>query len=85
MKGKEILNANGILGTGICLDSACKEDMLATNQTANQLKQAQAQAITALSAQAPQNNNTIIIVVVIVSVIVIGAGIFLLVRKKKGI
>ncbi len=78
-----VLNANGILGTGICLDQACKDDMAATNAANNQLKAAQAQAIQNLSSAPASGNNTTLIVIVIVAIlIVLGVGGWFLMKRK---
>ncbi len=79
-----VLNANGILGTGICLDQACKDDMAATNAVNNQLKAAQAQAIQNLSSAPASggNNTTLIVVVIIVIVLVLGVGGWFLMKRK---
>lgn len=78
-----VLNANGIFGLGICLDSACKEDMAATNSANNQLKLAQAQALQNLSsAPTSGSNTTIVIVVIIAIVLVLGFGGWFLLKKK---
>jgi hypothetical protein len=77
-------NADGILGTGICLSSACRNRMNESAEAEAALKKAQADAIAKInSGGASSSNAGLIIAVVAVTVIIVVVASILLLRKKK--
>lgn len=80
----ESSGADGILGTGICLSSECRARMNQSAESDAALKQAQAAALSKLSAdQKSSGISTGAIIGIVAGVLVLGVLIFLLVRKKS--
>ncbi len=76
-------NADGILGTGICLTQACKDRTAAAAAASNALKQAQAAALSSIGQ--PKTGSplgTTAIIIIIVSVLILALGLYLFLRKK---
>ncbi len=76
-------NADGLLGTGICFSQACKDRMAADTAANNALKQAQAQAITALNQPSSGGLSTTVIVIIVVSVLLLIVGLIIYLKMKK--
>ncbi len=76
-------NADGILGTGICLTQACKDRVAAQAAADSALKQAQAEALAAIGQ--PKTGSplgTTAIIIIVVAILILAIGLYFILRKK---